>query len=316
MYYFTIDWVITNDWVTYGVTITNTGPGSASGVFLTNTLPSGIVLLSASGGYTTAGTNLIFSVGALAAGSSASFRFTIRPATNGVFALADTLAASSVYNSGLSNETTTEELSVTNYIGGLSVATISPQSVNYQNGLVEQTIQVSNNSGGTAPAVRVVLTGLTNELFNASATNNNLPFVVSPAALPAGGTVNLRLQFLPKGTYPWYFPITNGQLQAYAIPAIVLNYAPAPVSQTSASLNISRIVGLPNGDELLAFPTTLGRSYTIVYSDNAQFLNPMIATPAYVAPANEVQWLDYGPPATIGAPTNAAQRYYRVYLNP
>jgi len=67
---------------------------------------------------------------------------------------------------------------------------------------------------------------------------------------------------------------------------------------------------------LLEF-TNLGSSYTVVYSDNLQFSNAMIATPAVKSGANRIQWLDYGPPATISAPTNTVgSRYYKVILNP
>jgi hypothetical protein len=42
----------------------------------------------------------------------------------------------------------------------------------------------------------------------------------------------------------------------------------------------------------------------------------MIAPPAIVAPANRVQWIDYGPPTTTSAPTNSSARFYRVFQNP
>ena len=64
------------------------------------------------------------------------------------------------------------------------------------------------------------------------------------------------------------------------------------------------------------FPTTPGRNYTVVYSDNVLFSNAMIAPPSIEAPANRVQWIDYGPPTTTSAPTNATARFYRVFLNP
>jgi len=41
----------------------------------------------------------------------------------------------------------------------------------------------------------------------------------------------------------------------------------------------------------------------------------MIAVPSIVAPANYVQWIDYGPPATISKP-GSGSRFYKVFLNP
>jgi hypothetical protein len=48
------------------------------------------------------------------------------------------------------------------------------------------------------------------------------------------------------------------------------------------------------------------------YSDNASFTNAQTSQPSIVAPATQVQWIDYGPPKTVTHPTNAAQRFYRV----
>jgi hypothetical protein len=42
----------------------------------------------------------------------------------------------------------------------------------------------------------------------------------------------------------------------------------------------------------------------------------MIAPPSIVAPANDVEWIDYGPPTTVSAPSGASNRFYRVFLNP
>jgi hypothetical protein len=73
---------------------------------------------------------------------------------------------------------------------------------------------------------------------------------------------------------------------------------------------------LANGNMLIEFPAVSNRTYTVVYSDNVLFSNAMIAPPAVVAPANRVQWIDYGPPTTVSAPTNSTARFYRVLQNP
>ena len=128
-------------------------------------------------------------------------------------------------------------------------------------------------------------------MFNAVGTNNGNPFVDYSTALAAGQSVNLLLQYYPRG----YFPFTNSQLHAFAVP--LPNWAPPPA--TTGTNIISRIVGLANGDMLLEWPSTLGQTYTVVYSDNVLFSNAMIAPPAIVAPANRTQWIDYGPPTTL-----------------
>ena len=313
--YITNDCVVTNDWVTYGVTVANLGPGTAVGALLTNTLPPGAIVISANQSYTTAGaTNLVFAVGTLTNGVSASFQFTIQPTTNGAFALTDTVGAPAVYDMNVINNAAVAALFVTNYLGTLGVGTTSAQTINQLSGVIEQTIGVTNTGGTTVPAVRVVISGLTtNQLYNASGTNNGQPFVVCPGSLAAGGRVGMRLQYAPRVPSPFNF--VNSQLRAYVLPASVLNYTPPPATQPSASLNVYHVARLADGDMLLDF-TNLGGSYTVVYSTNADFSQAMIATPAIISEASRITWLDYGPPETISAPTNSSQRFYRVTHNP
>jgi hypothetical protein len=173
----------------------------------------------------------------------------------------------------------------------------------------EQSILLTNTGTNDVPAVRVVVTGLTNQLFNAVGTNNGNPFVVYSTTLAAGRSVNLLLQYFPRNS----FPFANSQLQAFAVP--VPDLTPPLVTATRANINISRIVPLANANILIEWPATLGRTYTVVYSDNVLFSNAMIAPPAIVAPANRVQWIDYGPPTTVSATTNAPTRFYRVIQN-
>ena len=215
-------------------------------------------------------------------------------------------------DTNLINNSASNSIVVTNYLSGqLTVVTNSIQKPNGQNGLLEQSILVSNTGTNDVPAVRIVVPGLvTNQLFNASGTNNGNPFVVYASTLAASQGVNLLLQYFPRNV----FPLTNGQLQAFAVPAPDLT--PPPVSSVSTNLDITRIVKLSNGNMLIEFPAITNRAYTVVYSDNVSFSNAMIAPPSILAPANEVQWIDYGPPATTSAPTNSNSRFYRVFLNP
>ena len=100
------------------------------------------------------------------------------------------------------------------------------------------------------------------------------------------------------------------------------NLAPPASAGTSTNLNITRFLKLTNasplinGSRLIEFPTTAGRTYTVVYSDNILFSNSMMALPPIVAPANKTQWIDYGPPLTAAPATNAPGRFYRVFQNP
>lgn len=305
--------VVTNDWMTYFVSATNAGPDAATSVTLTNTLPPDVKLLGATpANYTASGSNLIFNLGALAAGAATNFQFTIQPTNVGPLTLSASIG-SGVLDTNLANNSAATNIIATNYPAGLLLAfTNSAQAVNPQNGLEEQTISLMNTGGVDVPAARVVVTGLTKQLVNAVGTNNGSPFVDYSAPLPAGQSVTLLLQYAPRGL----FPFTNGQLQAF--PAPMPNWAPLPATTTGTNVVFNRIVRLANGNMLLEWFAVTNRTYTVVYSDNILFSNAMIAPPSITiqAPVNEVQWIDYGPPTTASAPTNSSARFYRVYLNP
>jgi uncharacterized repeat protein (TIGR01451 family) len=319
----TNDWVITNDWVTLSLTVTNAGPDAVPGVLVTNVLPASMVLRGVEPGntsYTDSTNNLVISAGTLASGTAVTYQFTLQPTNTGAFALFGGVGAPGLYDPSLISSVE-NHLYVTNYLATLAAGTNSTQVVNPQNGLIEQTIMVTNTGVTAVPAVRVVVTGLTNQLYNASgtnfgfntgSTNHGSPFMVYPVALAAGGQIGLRLQYAPR----LGFPFANSRLQAYAVPASVLNYAPLAATGQGTNINFRRILKTADGDMLLEFPTSTNRTYTVVYSDNVLFSNAQVALPVIVPPANVTQWLDYGPPTTSSAPTNSGQRFYRVYLNP
>ena len=302
--------VITNDLMTYSVNVTNLGPNAAPGVALTNTFPFGVIPIIPTN---QTGTNyLVVGLGTLAAGGFTNILFTVEPTNAGVLTFLASVGAPGVTDTNTANNVASTNILVTNYLSGpLGVTTNSSQTYNAQNGLMEQVITVTNDSGSAIPAARVVVTGLTNRLVNAVGTNTGDPYVYYLAPLPAGQTASLLLQYYNPARSPFSF--SNAQLNAFAVPPTVFS-APTPTG-TSTSLNISRIVQLPNGNVLLEWPTVANQTYTVVYSDNAAFSNAMIAPPSITAPANRLQWTDYGPPTTVSVPTNAA-RFYRVFQNP
>jgi len=306
--------VITNDWTAYGVTVTNLGPDAAPNVILTNTLPSGVILLGVSPSsqtYSVVSSNLIFNLGTLASGGYVNLQFAIEPTNAGVLSLSASVGAAGVLDPNLTNNTASSNVTVITYLSGTLVAvTNSPQTTDLQNGLEEQSILLTNTGSTNVPAARIVVTGLAKQLFNAVGTNNGSPYVYYSAGLTAGQSATLLLQYAPRGL----FPFTNGQLQAYAVP--LPNWTPPAATGTSTNVNITRIVKLTSGNMLVEFPATLGRNYTVVYSDNVLFSNAMVAPPSITAPANEVQWIDYGPPTTVSAPANSTVRFYRVMQNP
>jgi uncharacterized repeat protein (TIGR01451 family) len=312
--------VIINDFAAYGITVTNAGPDTAPQVMLTNTLPPGSILEGISPAnltYTTnPGGNLIFNLGDIGSGGSSSLQVTVSPTNAGVLTYYAAVGSASVTNTSTLSTLATNSLTVLPYITNVLIAvTNSGQVNNFQDGLEEQSILLSNiSTTNIVTAARVVVSGLPKRLYNAVGTNNGNPYVTytAPLASPLapGGSMTLLLQYYPHGS----FAFSNSQLQAYPVPVPVLT--PPVTTTTSTNINISGIFRLADGKILIEFPATTGKVYTVVYSDNIQFSNGMIAPPAIAAPANIVQWTDYGPPTTVSAPTNSGNRFYRVIQNP
>ena len=306
--------VFSNDWMVYSVNVTNLGPGNATNIFLTNALPSNV-------GYKTnslalkrlgSGSNVVFNLGILTNQAFINLHLTVQPTNAGTLTFVSVVSTNGVIDSNPTNIFSLNVVVSDFFAGQLTAVTNSPQTTNFQNGFIEQNILLSNTGTNAVAAARVVVTGLTNRLFNAVGTNNGYPFVVYAAKLDTNQSVNLLLQFY--STTMSAFRFTNSQLQAYAVS--VPNLTPPAVTATSTNINIYRIIKRSNGSMLIEWPTVTNQTYTVVYSDDAMFANAKIAPPSIVAPANRTQWIDYGPPTTVSHPTNAPIRFYRVFLNP
>ena len=310
--------VITNDWMIYGVTVSNAGPNAATGVVLTNTLPPGVGFIGASPSGlapAVAGSNIVFNFGTLAAGAFTNLLLTVQPTNAGVLAFSSFVVSPNTTDTNAANNFASNNITVTGYLPGvLTVFTNSAQSTNFISGLLEQSITVSNAGPTPVAAARVVVAGLTNRLFNAVGTNGVSPFVVydppSGTMLASRQSVDLLLQFFPRRA----FPFANSQMQAFEV--LVPNWTPPTGTAVTTNINYTRVAALPNGNLLIEWSAISNRSYTVVYSDNPSFSNALIAPPAVIAPANVVEWIDYGPTTTASAPASATNRFYRVYLNP
>ncbi|MGO9585669.1 MAG: hypothetical protein ACLP2Y_05700 [Limisphaerales bacterium] len=342
--------VFTNDWMVYGVSVTNLGPNTAPNVFLTNTLPTGVGYKSVSPSNKTftvsiQSSNVIFNLGTLTNGAFRNFLLTVQPTNAGVLPFVSVVSTNNgVLDPNQANNLASNNITVLSYFPGQLSATIaSTQQYDPQDGLVEQSLLLSNTGTVAVASARVVITGLTNQLFNAWGTNNGNPFVVYNSPLDTNQSVNLLLQFFAFN----YFSFSNSQLHAFAVTN--LNLAPPTAVAMSTNVNITRILKLTNsipliiGSMLIEFPTLTNRTYTVVYTSNllsttyvtnyvTDTNNPgvtniviapqsvfctnwLMAVPSIVAPANRTQWIDYGPPATVSAP-NSGNRFYRVFLNP
>jgi hypothetical protein len=180
--------------------------------------------------------------------------------------------------------------------------------VNPQTGLLEQTIGLSNIGTSAVESAHVIVTGLTNRLYNAAGTNNGSPFAAYTAPLEPGESVTLLLEYYVPSRKT--FPVPDSAYIAVGAPMPNLQVTNAP------GIDITRTFALTNGSILIEFSSIPGRTYTIYYSSNMNFEEALMAQPPVVAPANQTQWIDDGPPKTISAPPDSPSRFYRVYLNP
>jgi uncharacterized repeat protein (TIGR01451 family) len=309
--------IFSNDWMAYGINVTNLGPETAPNIFLTNTLPPGVALKNVSPAgqsFTQAGNNVIFNLGTLTNGAFGNFQLTVQPATNGTLTFVSVVGTNTVVDPNPTNNSASISVVVSNFFPGQLVAvTNSPQTTNFQNGFIEQSIWLSNIGTNAVPAARVVVTGLaTNRLFNAVGTNNGSPFVVYNATLNTNHSVSLLLQYYVPTRSAFRF--TDSQLQAYAV--ALPDLTPPAVMVMDTNLSITRFIRRADGSVLIEWPSMTNRTYTVVYGPDATIEKSLIAPPAIVAPANRTQWIDYGPPTTVSHPTNTPARFYRVFLNP
>jgi hypothetical protein len=179
---------------------------------------------------------------------------------------------------------------------------------NPQTGLFEQRVAVTNTGVATVAAVRVLAGGLPAgvRLWNASGTNEGLPYVQHNSPLNPGAGVRFTLEYYVPDRAPF-----DPTLQAEAVLAAVTGVQPATgVAVTNSFIDL-RQPG--NSRFVIEFATLVGRSYTVLYSQD--LTNWHAATPSLTATSTRTQWYDDGPPKTPSKPASSGSRFYRVLLN-
>lgn len=302
--------IVVNDRVGYSLTITNRGPDTAEGVLVTNTLPSGVTFFQVDppGSFSSlSGNELRLRLGTLASGTGTRVGITVQPTIAGIFTLRASVGAPGYLNPDPAGSADSATFTATEPTAAeLRAHLLSEQVYNRQTGLLEQRVGLANDGTNAVTAARVMASGLTNWLFNATGTNQGLPFVGYPARLNPGQSVEFVLEYFSPSRRPGPDPT----LTAVGVPVPVVP-APGgtPISGVQAFAWRTNAV-------LLQFPATEGQQYVIRYSSTPAFTNAWTIQPAVVAPGNQVQWLDQGPPATLSLPGTAGLRFYRVYPIP
>jgi len=314
--------IYTNDWMRYTVTVTNLGPSVATNVTVSSTMPSGftfIDLAPASQSYTFAANTLTLNFGNLTNQAVRNVFVRVKPSNAGSFTYTATASSTGSTDPNSANNTSSLNINVGALISTQVVASISSaQTLDLQTSLMVQWIQVSNTGPSQIPAARVHVSGLSNQLYNASGTNNGIPFVVYPSPLEPYQAGKLLLEFVSPNRQP--FPFVDAQLKGYqiAMPSLTppRNLGPAIAMLTAARADATGIVPGRVVNFFWNLPTNY-YSYTVLYADNPEFANPLVSLRAVpVNEANQDMWIDYGPPSTVSMPTASKPRYYRAYINP
>ena len=295
--------------LTYSLTVTNNSLTTATGVMVSNTLPPNVSLFSLLPSEGTASNNagvVTFIVGGLPNGIAATLAIVLIPNAAGLLTniavASSTQTDSQPANNTITNVTTAVTVPITNLV----LTVLSPITLNPQTGLFEQKVEVSNGGPSTPSSVMVLISGLAANatLYNATGITNGTPFVQSASPLGVGSNVIFLLEFyVPTRVAP-----ANLTFTVQASPPVI----PPVVSGTI--LSISRTIVLANGSVLVEFSAVPGQIYAIQYSSD--MVTWQTAVPVITAPANQVQWIDSGPPKTASSPAQQGARYYRVILLP
>ena len=291
--------------LTYSLTVTNNSSTTATGVVISNTLPPNVTLYSllpSLGLATNEAGFVTYTVGSLPNGLAATLTIVVIPECGGLahqhrraFSLE---TDSQLANNHVTNVTTAVTVAITNLV----LTVLSSITLNPQTGLFEQSIEVANGGPSTPSSVRVLISGLAAnvQVYNATGTTNGLPYVQSSSPLGIGSNVVFLLEYyVPTRVAP-----TNLTLTVQAGPMVI------PPMVTGSILSVSRMITLGKGSVLVEFSAVPGQIYAIQYSSD--MVTWLTAVPAITAPANQVQWIDSGPPKTVSNPAQQSARYYRV----
>lgn len=304
--------ILIGDQFTYRVTLTNAGPSDATpNVVLQTTLSPEIpraaisVDPEPSGGISYVGGVLTMNVGTITNKGSKAFSITLAPATTNTLKIITAVTPPVGQNSDTNsvNDSVTNLLTIQDIVlDTLKILSVTPLAFNPQTGLMDQYVTVQNISAGSIPSVRLVATNLLapNRLYNATGTNRGLPYVATVSPLASGDSVTLHLEL--------YFADRSSANVVSLVPV----QAPAPNMILPAGTAVQKKLVITGPTVLIEFPSTVGKSYAVLYGPDATFTNFLAARPFITAVNSRTQFIDDGPPKTTAAPTNATSRIYQV----
>jgi len=179
---------------------------------------------------------------------------------------------------------------------------------NVLTGMFEQEVELSNPTGSTVDAIRVLIAGLPLgvEVRNAAGAVDGLPFVQYNYPLSTGQAVRLTIEyFVPEGRL---VPMTLVMIPQ----AVDILPDPDPIGSIVTDGFLVSRTPLENR-ALVEWKSDVGRRYWVQYSDDAGVtwttdLAPITGT------GHSFVWLDSGPPNTVSDSRNLNSRIYRVVV--
>lgn len=186
--------------VVYTLTIVNNGPANATNVVVTDVLPAGVTLVSATpsqGAACTGTTTVSCALGGLATGAQATVAVTVSAATPGVIVNTASVAASEP-DPNPSNNTATEPTTIGNPTDAdLRVTKVDSPDPVLVDGLVAYTIAVENRGPAAASAVTLSDVVPANTVFESLVVPSG--WACTSPATGAAGTVNCTIASLAAG---------------------------------------------------------------------------------------------------------------------
>jgi uncharacterized repeat protein (TIGR01451 family) len=303
----------------YTLTVTNSGPSTATNVVAADTLPAGATFSGASGSTTLSNGVVRWAAVDLASGASATYTVTvIAPASGSLTNVASGSSATPDPDPTNNNGTGAAARVVTSVVTGQFGVRQGPNILNPQSGLFEQRVTVTNVSSVTVAAFRLLVGNINGTngvprtnvtLVNATGTNvDSRPYVQHNSAVDPGSNVTLILEFF----VPDRKPFTNSLEVVATLPTGAGTNAGAGVLTDRVFMDLRSA----EPRFVIEWTSVPGTTYTIIYSDVGPSGPWLVATPTVTAANNRVQWYDDGPPKTASKPASVSSRYYRVIANP